>query len=144
VIEADGAVSALRLLDGDTDIQLLFTDIVMPDMNGARLAEEARRRRPDLKVLYTTGYSRNAVIHNGVLDAGVHIIMKPYSSRRWRGRCVRYLRRKSRVRHEAPLSVPYVRARLKASPRTVLRIQPCSTFGADLALTLQADVERHH
>jgi signal transduction histidine kinase/CheY-like chemotaxis protein len=79
VIEADGAVSALRLLDGDTDIQLLFTDIVMPDMNGARLAEEARRRRPDLKVLYTTGYSRNAVIHNGVLDAGVHIIMKPYS-----------------------------------------------------------------
>ena len=79
VIEADGAVLALRLLDSDRDIQLLFTDVVMPDMNGARLAEEARRRRPGLKVLYTTGYSRNAVVHNGVLDPGVHIIMKPFS-----------------------------------------------------------------
>jgi PAS domain S-box-containing protein len=79
VVEADGAMSALRVLDGDGDIQLLFTDIVMPDVNGARLAEEAQRRRPGLKVLYTTGYSRNAVVHNGVLDPGVHLIMKPFS-----------------------------------------------------------------
>jgi PAS domain S-box-containing protein len=79
VVEADGAMSALRVLDGDEDVQLLFTDIVMPDLNGARLAEEARRRRPGLRVLYTTGYSRNAVVHNGVLDPGVHLIMKPFS-----------------------------------------------------------------
>jgi CheY-like chemotaxis protein len=51
----------------------------MPDVNGRRLAEEALRRRPGLKVLFTTGYTRNAVVHNGVLDAGVHLIGKPYT-----------------------------------------------------------------
>jgi DNA-binding NtrC family response regulator len=54
---------------------LLFTDIVMPDMGGGQLADEAIKRRPDLRVLYTTGFSRNAVVHNG---AGVHFIAKPF------------------------------------------------------------------
>jgi CheY-like chemotaxis protein len=58
---------------------LLFTDIVMPEVNGAKLAEETRRRRPDIKVLFTTGYTRNAVVHNGVLDAGVEMIGKPFT-----------------------------------------------------------------
>ncbi len=79
VIESDGAETALRLLDSHPEIVLIFTDIVMPDVNGARLAEEARRRRPDLKVLFTTGYTRNAVVHNGVLDAGVELISKPFT-----------------------------------------------------------------
>jgi CheY-like chemotaxis protein len=79
VLEADGAASALRLLDTHPEIMLLFTDIVMPDVNGAKLAEEARRRRPDLKVLFTTGYTRNAVVHNGVLDPGVEMIGKPFT-----------------------------------------------------------------
>jgi CheY-like chemotaxis protein len=79
VLEADGAVAALRILDAEPDVQLLFTDIVMPEVNGRRLADEALRRRPDLKVLFTTGYTRNAVVHNGVLDAGVNLIGKPYS-----------------------------------------------------------------
>ena len=79
VIEADGAAAALRLLDARPDIALMFTDIVMPEVNGAKLAEEARRRRPDLKVLFTTGYTRNAVVHNGVLDAGVELIGKPFT-----------------------------------------------------------------
>ena len=79
VVEADSAIAALRILDGDPTIALLLTDVVMPDMNGARLVEEARRRRPDLKVIYTTGYTRNAVVHNGVLDPGVHLLMKPVS-----------------------------------------------------------------
>jgi CheY-like chemotaxis protein len=57
----------------------LFTDIVMPEVNGAQLAAEARRRRPALKVLFTTGYTRNAVVHNGVLDAGVELISKPFT-----------------------------------------------------------------
>ncbi|MFC7738862.1 PAS domain S-box protein [Roseomonas sp. GCM10028921] len=78
-VEADGPVAALRILDSDPGIVLLLSDVVMPDMNGARLAEEARRRRPDLKVIFTTGYTRNAVVHNGVLDSGVHLIMKPFS-----------------------------------------------------------------
>ncbi len=79
VLEADGASAALRLLDANPEIALMFTDVVMPEVNGAKLAEEARRRRPDLKILFTTGYTRNAVVHNGVLDPGVELIGKPFS-----------------------------------------------------------------
>jgi CheY-like chemotaxis protein len=79
VLEAEGAAAALRLIDAHTDIALLFTDIVMPETNGRKLAEEAGRRRPGLKVLFTTGYTRNAVVHNGVLDPGVALIGKPFT-----------------------------------------------------------------
>ncbi len=79
VLEADGAAAALKLLDANPNIALLFTDVVMPEVNGRKLADEAVRRRPDLKVLFTTGYTRNAVVHNGVLDAGVHLIGKPFT-----------------------------------------------------------------
>jgi CheY-like chemotaxis protein len=79
VLEADGAAAALRMLDAHPEIALLFTDVVMPDINGRKLADEARRRRPDLKVLFTTGYTRNAVVHNGVLDPGVDLIGKPFT-----------------------------------------------------------------
>ncbi len=51
----------------------------MPDMNGRRLADEALTRRPDLKVLYTTGYTRDAIVHNGVLDPDVQLLVKPFS-----------------------------------------------------------------
>jgi CheY-like chemotaxis protein len=61
-------------------IGLLLTDVVMPGMNGRKLADEARQRRPDLKVLYMTGYSRNAIVHQGRLDPGVELIQKPFSS----------------------------------------------------------------
>ncbi|XYD09099.1 response regulator [Methylobacterium sp. NMS12] len=79
VRHADSGVAALRVLDAQPDVALLFTDIVMPDMNGRRLAEEALRRRPELKVLYTTGFTRNAVVHNGVLDPGTNFLPKPFT-----------------------------------------------------------------
>lgn len=79
VAQAEGAAAALRALENDPSIALLFTDIVMPETNGRKLAEEARKLRPELKVLFTTGYTRNAVVHNGVLDSGVDLIVKPYS-----------------------------------------------------------------
>lgn len=79
VLEADGAVAALQLIDAHPEITLLFTDIVMPDINGRKLADEALRRRPDLKVLYTSGYTRNAVVHNGVIDPGVELLGKPFT-----------------------------------------------------------------
>jgi CheY-like chemotaxis protein len=79
VFEADGAAAALAVLDLHPEIALLFTDIIMPDVNGRKLADEACRRRPDLKVLFTTGYSRNAVVHNGVLDPEVDLIGKPFT-----------------------------------------------------------------
>lgn len=79
VLEADGAAAALRQLDAHPNVSLLFTDIVMPEVNGAKLAEEARRRRPDLKVLFTTGYARDAVSKDGALDPGVELIGKPFT-----------------------------------------------------------------
>ena len=79
VLEADGAAAALAILSAHPDISLLFTDIVMPDVNGRGLAEAAVKLRPDLKILYTTGYTRNAVVHNGVVDKGVELIGKPFT-----------------------------------------------------------------
>jgi len=79
VIEAESGVAALKLIESRPDISLLFTDVVMPGMNGAKLAEEAHKLRPELKILFTTGYTRNAVVHNGVLDPGVELIGKPFT-----------------------------------------------------------------
>ena len=77
---ADGA-RALSLLETESDISLLFTDVVLPGgMNGRQLADEARRRRPELKVLYATGYTRNAIIHQGRLDAEVELLTKPFTA----------------------------------------------------------------
>jgi CheY-like chemotaxis protein len=58
---------------------LLFTDVVMPEMTGSELATELQRRQPGLKVLFTTGYTRNAIVHNGMLDAGTHLLSKPFN-----------------------------------------------------------------
>ena len=79
VLHADGAAKALRLLDSHPDVSLLLTDIVMPEVNGRQLAEQALARRNHLKVLYFTGFTRNAVVHNGVLDRGVHLLTKPFT-----------------------------------------------------------------
>jgi PAS domain S-box-containing protein len=79
VLAANGAAMALGLLDQHPEIDIMFTDVVMPEVNGRMLADEARQRRPNLKVLFTTGYTRNAIVHNGVLDPGVHLIGKPFN-----------------------------------------------------------------
>jgi CheY-like chemotaxis protein len=78
-ISAEGPAEALKALDEQPEITMLFTDIVMPDMNGRKLADMARATRPDLKILFTTGYTRNAVVHNGMLDIGVAFLPKPYN-----------------------------------------------------------------
>jgi PAS domain S-box-containing protein len=78
VLSAHDAVAALGMIEtGDIRIDLLLTDVVLPGMNGRQLAEQAKSRRPDLKVLFTTGYSRNAIVHQGRLDPGVAMIQKP-------------------------------------------------------------------
>ncbi|MFD2263178.1 ATP-binding protein [Lacibacterium aquatile] len=79
VLEANSAAAALRILDAEPKVRLLFTDVVMPELNGRKLVDEALKRRPDLKVLFTTGYTRNAIVHNGVLDQGVNLIVKPFT-----------------------------------------------------------------
>jgi two-component system NtrC family sensor kinase len=79
VREAANAAAALSILDDSGPVDLLLTDVVMPGMNGRNLAEAAKLRRPGLKVLYMTGYSRNAIVHQGRLDAGVSLMQKPFS-----------------------------------------------------------------
>ena len=78
-IHAHGAAAALRQLDSHPNVALMFTDIVMPDINGRALADEALRRRPELKVLFTTGFTKNAVVHHGILDADVQLLQKPFT-----------------------------------------------------------------
>jgi PAS domain S-box-containing protein len=78
-IDVADSATALRVLEERPDIVLLFTDIVLPGMNGRQLAEEAHRRNPRVKILYTTGYTRNAVVHHGILDTGVNLLPKPFT-----------------------------------------------------------------
>ena len=80
VLQANGAEQALQLLHQYKTVGLLLTDVVMPGKNGRKLAEEARLLYPSLKVLYMTGYSRNAIVHQGRLDPGVELIQKPLTT----------------------------------------------------------------
>jgi CheY-like chemotaxis protein len=81
VLEAHDGPSAMRLLERQGgEVDLLFTDVVLPSgMMGNKLAEQARALCPKLKVLFTTGYARNAIVHHGRLDPGVELITKPFS-----------------------------------------------------------------
>ena len=79
VLHAESGARALEMLDTHEGIALLFTDIVMPGMSGRKLADEIKRRRAHVKVLYTTGYTQNAIVHNGVVDSDARLLLKPYS-----------------------------------------------------------------
>lgn len=79
VVAAANGAEALRLIEGGAKIDLLFTDMIMPEMNGRQLAEAALQRLPQLKVLFTTGYAPNATLHNGVLGPEAAQLHKPFS-----------------------------------------------------------------
>jgi PAS domain S-box-containing protein len=80
VLEAGSGRAGLEMLAKHPEVRLLFTDIGLPGgMNGRQLAEEARRHKPNLRVLFTTAYARNAIIHDGRLDPGVALLSKPYT-----------------------------------------------------------------
>ncbi|HEX3339286.1 MAG TPA: ATP-binding protein [Pseudolabrys sp.] len=81
IIEAKDSASALRLLDADKKFDLLLTDVVLPGKNGRELATEVERRRPGTKIIFMTGYSRNAIVHHGRLDPGTALIQKPLIER---------------------------------------------------------------
>ena len=75
---ADGP-AAMAMIEKGQPFDLLFTDVIMPGrMTGRQLAEEVAKRRPGIKVLYTSGYTDNAIVHQGRLDPGVLMLTKPY------------------------------------------------------------------
>jgi len=78
VVQAADGAQALAVLGGATPIDLLFTDVVMPGIGGRQLVDAARQLRPGLKVLYTSGYTEDAIVHHGRLDAGALLLGKPY------------------------------------------------------------------
>ena len=80
VYQAAESKTALRIIEDHPEIALLFTDVGLPGLNGRKLAQEALLRAPHLKILYTTGYARNAIVHNGILDVGVNLLAKPFTT----------------------------------------------------------------
>lgn len=79
VIETADAASAMKILNGPQPIGLLVTDVGLSGgMNGRQLADAARGKRPDLKVLFITGYAENAVLNHGHLEPGMHVLTKPF------------------------------------------------------------------
>jgi PAS domain S-box-containing protein len=80
VVTAAEGSAALGILASRSDIALLLTDVGLPGgMNGRQLADAAHALRPELPVLFATGYARNAIVHHGRLDAGIHLLVKPYT-----------------------------------------------------------------
>jgi signal transduction histidine kinase/CheY-like chemotaxis protein len=79
VLSADGSAAALRLLDSHPEIKLLVTDVLMPEMNGRELVDEALQRRPDLKILFTTGYAGSVALADRTRGQSPPILMKPYA-----------------------------------------------------------------
>ncbi len=79
MLETGTGPEALRLLDAHPEIDLLLTDVVLPAMDGPRLAEQARRRRPGLPVLFASGYTGGAAAPDRLLPPGAPLLQKPYT-----------------------------------------------------------------
>jgi CheY-like chemotaxis protein len=77
-LDAANATEALAMVEAGRSFDLLFTDVIMPGLNGRQLANEMLKDRPGLRVLFTSGYTENAIIHHGRLDEGVLLLAKPY------------------------------------------------------------------
>jgi CheY-like chemotaxis protein len=79
VLEADNSQSGLRIVETRARIDLLLTDVGLPGgMNGRQLADAAREQRPDLKVLFLTGYAESAAVGNGRMEPGMEVMTKPF------------------------------------------------------------------
>lgn len=79
VLEAEDGQAALNTAEGAGEIQLLITDVVLPQLSGREIAQRMAPRRPEMKVLFVSGYTETAIVHHGALDAGLNYLAKPYS-----------------------------------------------------------------
>jgi CheY-like chemotaxis protein len=75
----DGKAALAEAAEHDGPIHLLLTDVVMPDMSGRQLAEQVKERRPDIRVLFVSGYTDDAIIRHGILEPGIAFLQKPFS-----------------------------------------------------------------
>ncbi len=79
-VEAGDALTALAILEKASDVVLMLTDVVLPGgMSGVDLGRATRETRPELQILYTSGYTQNAIVHHGRLDPGVELLDKPFT-----------------------------------------------------------------
>ncbi len=78
-VAAEGRAAIAVIEQRDRRIDLLLTDVVLPGMNGRQISDAAKAIRPDIRVLFTTGFTRNAIVHHGRLDSGVALLQKPLS-----------------------------------------------------------------
>lgn len=123
VLRADDAASALAIVQSGIKIDLLFTDVVMPGpMRSPELARKAREVAPGLAVLFTSGYTQNAIVHGGRLDPGVELLPKPYS-REDLARRVRQVIANQQHRSQ-PLEVPSEPHRPSLSPNGDVSVSP--------------------
>jgi two-component system cell cycle sensor histidine kinase/response regulator CckA len=80
VLVASNAKEALRLSDDHPDIDVILTDVIMPGASGPELTQQLVERRPDLRVIYMSGYTEDGIVHHGVLNPGVAFLHKPFTS----------------------------------------------------------------
>jgi CheY-like chemotaxis protein len=79
VLEAGEASAALSVIECHPEVDILLTDVGLPGINGRQLADEASRRHTGIKILFISGYAKDAIVHNGILDPGVELLPKPFT-----------------------------------------------------------------
>ncbi len=78
-LATSSAGEALSLIEAHAEISIILTDVIMPEMNGREMVGRLQTLRPDLRTIYMTGYTQNAIVHNGMLDEGTHLLSKPFT-----------------------------------------------------------------
>ncbi|MCC2957493.1 PAS domain S-box protein [Massilia sp. IC2-477] len=134
VLKAPDAASALAVIDSGVPIDLLFTDVVMPGrLRSPELARMARERLPNLAVLFTSGYTENAIVHGGRLDPGVELLGKPYT----RERLARRIRQVLANQKRAPEAPPAPPAPPKASGLAIVLVEDEENIRTSTAALLE-------
>jgi len=134
VLKASDATSALAVIDSGVPVDLLFTDVVMPGrLRSPELARMARERLPNLAVLFTSGYTENAIVHGGRLDPGVELLGKPYT----RERLARRIRRVLASQKRAPELPAASAAELEPGGLAIVLVEDEENIRASTAALLE-------
>jgi CheY-like chemotaxis protein len=143
VLKSSDATSALSILQSGVPIDLLFTDVVMPGtVKTTEMVRQARALQPAMKVLYTSGYTQNAIIHGGRLDAGVELLSKPYRREKLAGKVRQLLGTPDQMPASAPAGLRVLLVEDDVQARELYRaILVAAGFQADEAGTAHAALD---